>query len=319
MARKFASVNVDIWGDPDFRLLPPGPQHLYLQLWTSPELSNCGVHDWRPARLTGLSSGYTAEHIQTLADCLAARHFLLMDDDTEELLVRSWLRFDGILKEPKKAVAAVAAYAATGSQIIRAALVHELTKIREQHPEYSCWRDGRMLSVLDHPSASAKDLPTPKDPFKGIGNPSGLAMGLPIGKANPKASGLPTGLHTATPAPTPAPSTSTPKDSPATDAAEDRFEEFWALYPRREGKGHAVKAWKRATKTTAAEVILEAIADHASHWAKAKTERQFIPLPATWLNGERWTDEHEDINAEPDVDPWAQFKTVEQLKAERGF
>src|SRR5690348_13230577 len=90
MSRKFGSVNVEIWNDPAFRALPPAAQHLYLLLWTAPNLSFCGVHDWRPGRLTHLSTGFTEDHTRIVANCLTAHHFLVIDEATEEVLVRSW-------------------------------------------------------------------------------------------------------------------------------------------------------------------------------------------------------------------------------------
>ena len=83
MARDFASVNVAIWADPEWRALPPAAQHLYLLLWTSPGLSYCGVHDWRPGRLAALSNGFIAEHIETAQACLTARHILVNGDLTQ--------------------------------------------------------------------------------------------------------------------------------------------------------------------------------------------------------------------------------------------
>ncbi len=178
MARDHARVNLTIWTDPDFRALPPAAQHLYLTLWTAPELSYCGVHDWRPARLTGLSRGYTAEHLETVAACLEARHFFVIDHATEECLVRSWPRFDGIMKQPRMAISLVHAYASVGSQTIREVLVYEVRKIREESPGLSCWADKRIAEMLEHPAMSAKELPPISDPF-GDGFTPSLALGLP--------------------------------------------------------------------------------------------------------------------------------------------
>ena len=116
MAKDYASVNVEIWSDPEWRDLPPAAQHLYLLLWTSPGLSYCGVHDWRPGRLAALSHGFTAEHIRAVADCLTARHFLVVDDDTEEVLVRSWARFDGLMKTATGDVPYSSAHASVASR-----------------------------------------------------------------------------------------------------------------------------------------------------------------------------------------------------------
>ena len=200
MPRDHARVNVTIWNDPDFRALPPAAQHLYLTLWTSPDLTYCGVHDWRPGRLAHLSEGFTAEHLSTVASCLQARHFLVIDEETEEALVRSWARFDGLMKQPRMAVSLVNAYSAVASATVRAVAVNELHKIREEEPGLACWSDKRVAEVLDHPRVSAKDLPTPADPF-GDGFGSGLALGLP--QTQPKV--YPWVYTPPTPAPAPAP------------------------------------------------------------------------------------------------------------------
>jgi hypothetical protein len=41
--RDHARVNLDIWGDDDWRDLTPPAQHLYFTLYTDPELSFCGA------------------------------------------------------------------------------------------------------------------------------------------------------------------------------------------------------------------------------------------------------------------------------------
>ena len=70
----------------------------------------------------------------------------------------------------------------------------------------------------------------------------------------------------------------------------NRFEEFWKVYPRREAKASAEKSWTRQGLDGVADRIVEdvtaRVAD-AGQW----TERKFTPLPATYLNGQRWEDE----------------------------
>lgn len=74
---------------------------------------------------------------------------------------------------------------------------------------------------------------------------------------------------------------------------EGRFAEFWAIYPRKEAKGTAERAWKAAIRKSPAAEILEAIAWRAARWKEDGTDRTYIPHPATWLNGERWRDQRE--------------------------
>lgn len=67
------------------------------------------------------------------------------------------------------------------------------------------------------------------------------------------------------------------------------FEEFWAEYPRKEGKGDAAKAFKAAMKRTDLPTILKAV--QAYKLATMTSERSMIKMAAGWLRAERWLDE----------------------------
>jgi hypothetical protein len=82
-------------------------------------------------------------------------------------------------------------------------------------------------------------------------------------------------------------------DSPPVAVAQkypDDFAAFWNQYPRKTGKGAALKAWKKlraGDRTTA----LAAIGEHAAAWAGwTPGDQQFIPHPATWLSQARYDD-----------------------------
>ena len=70
------------------------------------------------------------------------------------------------------------------------------------------------------------------------------------------------------------------------------FEIFWQAYPKKDAKKDALAAWQKVKAPL--ETILEAIERKrgSEDWTKAKG--QFIPLPATWLNGKRWEDQASD-------------------------
>jgi hypothetical protein len=92
-------------------------------------------------------------------------------------------------------------------------------------------------------------------------------------------------------------------------SAHESFDEFWATYPRKTDKGNAKKAWVKALKKKPAEQIIAA----AAAYAATKPEPKFTAHPTTWLNGERWDDEHARApndsqrwyppEVPPDVDP----------------
>lgn len=83
------------------------------------------------------------------------------------------------------------------------------------------------------------------------------------------------------------------KEPPPSRFNQTAFNEWWDLYPRKVGKKAAEAKYRAALKTTTHEALIGALADQARLWAKARTETQFIPHPATWLNQGRWEDEPE--------------------------
>ena len=75
------------------------------------------------------------------------------------------------------------------------------------------------------------------------------------------------------------------------DEPDSEFDTWWKNYPRKKGKGQAVKAYKAARKTTSAETLLEAVKRQSPTLMSKGSE--YCPYPATWLNGQRWEDEPE--------------------------
>lgn len=75
------------------------------------------------------------------------------------------------------------------------------------------------------------------------------------------------------------------------------WERFYTAYPKKEGRGNALKSWDKITKGMTPDE-LEAFTQKAvtainaqklSRWNAS--DRKFIPMPATWLNQSRWDDE----------------------------
>lgn len=78
----------------------------------------------------------------------------------------------------------------------------------------------------------------------------------------------------------------------ATSAGNDLFAKFWSLYPNKKGKAHAEKSWKKLKVADDLFVLIEAgLAKQVVCPEWTKDGGQFIPHPATWLNGKRWEDE----------------------------
>lgn len=84
---------------------------------------------------------------------------------------------------------------------------------------------------------------------------------------------------------------SKPTKKPKVDPEmEKRFDDFWREYPRKQAKQEALKAFMKLSpdEVTFAR-MLEAIRKQkgGEQWR----DPQFIPHPATWINGKRWEDE----------------------------
>lgn len=178
MSAEFRKVNLAMQSDAEFRQLPVPAQHLYYTMWCRPDLSYCGVLDWRPGRIAAGASDWTASSVREAAACLEARHFIVTDEETEECLIRSWVRFDGLLKQPRMAVSFANAYHAVSSNTIRGVIVHEAQKLREREPDLIGWTKDQVQEVLTFPSIDPKVRATPDDPFgPGLAQTEGRVSG----------------------------------------------------------------------------------------------------------------------------------------------
>lgn len=140
MAREHARIWLDINDDDHFEKLSPLAQWLYVRvLLTDSTLNYCGVADWRPKRLLRKAAGLTIDAILGAAAELEQKNYTLFDLDTEEVLVRSYIRRDELLRNPKMAATVIKAYPAVASGVLRAAVVTELRRVHKEHVDYSSW------------------------------------------------------------------------------------------------------------------------------------------------------------------------------------
>lgn len=91
---------------------------------------------------------------------------------------------------------------------------------------------------------------------------------------------------------------STPPTSPLRGSGRkksadmDGFALFWQEYPRKAAKAAALKAWQKLNPSPElVERILAHVRDHKRSQDWIKDGGQFVPHPATFLNGRRWEDD----------------------------
>ena len=91
---------------------------------------------------------------------------------------------------------------------------------------------------------------------------------------------------------TPPSSTSSSSSSSNDDIYMRKFDEFWKLYPKKRDKKKALKAFiKLKPDNGLHEKILNSVVAWKNTDDWKKNDGEFIPLPTSFLNGERWNDE----------------------------
>lgn len=126
MARSYAQLLVSIWGDEDYRALTVTAQWAYQMLISQRDLNYCGVLPYRLRRWSKFTASLTADDIEEAIGELVTAGYVVVDHDTEELWVRSFMRHNKILEQTQLRGAARAAFEAIESADLRT-LVYEAT------------------------------------------------------------------------------------------------------------------------------------------------------------------------------------------------
>lgn len=102
MPRNYTQIMCAIWDDPEFLALSEGAQRAYFLLVSQKDISAAGVlHIWTP-RWAALSRTSTDETLKAALSELKQTRFIVPDWQTGELLVRSFVRWDGGHKNGKR-------------------------------------------------------------------------------------------------------------------------------------------------------------------------------------------------------------------------
>lgn len=225
MARSEARVSVDIWDtDEDWRALTPDAQWAYMFLLSQRDLAHDGVLALRERRWARAAAGMTVERIRRSLAELVENRFIVVDEDTEELLIRSLLRRDKIYRQPNVLRAAADHLPLVASQAIRLAIAIELTRITvEEMPDGSKSLISEMLATLPDPLPNPSGNPSPNPSREASADPSGQGIaGTPgvRGVVTAVTTGFPEPRSSKSPDPVPrAPAPPAGGDSPATTDA----------------------------------------------------------------------------------------------------
>lgn len=177
MARDHARIICAIWRDPEFTMLSKDAQRLYMLLLSQPKLSLCGGLDYTPGRWAQMAGD---DHVAAVEDAvteLEEGRFVLVDGDAAELVIRSFVKNDGISDSANLIQAMWKAWAGIYSDDLRQALVWELPDVAfqrgfgDEKKDYEPPREAlEMRAVEPLPNPSPKG--SPRGSVKGSPNPS---------------------------------------------------------------------------------------------------------------------------------------------------
>lgn len=153
-----------IWTDPDFLALRAESQRLYLLLVSQDNISHVGVLPLTPGRFSILAPDTEPVDIRSsLAELLAAR-FILIDETSEEIWVRSYVDYDEGHRNPNGRKALRSAHAEVFSRPIRAAIEATLERVgvlaTEGAPEGASEGASSGATSPQQPAASSHQPPT---------------------------------------------------------------------------------------------------------------------------------------------------------------
>lgn len=70
-----------------------------------------------------------------------------------------------------------------------------------------------------------------------------------------------------------------------------RFEEWYAMWPRKKSKGDALKAFNAALKRVEFDELMSKTQRIVKAWESQGKDLQYIPYPASWLRADGWEDD----------------------------
>lgn len=233
MARGHGRILTSIWEDADFIALDEKDQRFYLFLISQPNLNHAGLLPLTLRRWSRKAHGMTSADVEKRLQTLDDAQFIVMDDDTEELLIRSFVRNDGVWRMPKVMGAAVSGALEISSRRLQLALLAEMDRVplEDLSDEPTKMRGGEGPSIRDQVAGHIATLrkafgnPTPDPTRGGSVTPSGTPSDTPSegdteGPAKPSTRGRAGASRAHSPAPAPAP-TPTPTPSPVEEGSAE--------------------------------------------------------------------------------------------------
>lgn len=325
MPRSEGRILTSIWSDDEFRKLSISGQRMYLFLISQPDLAYDGVIGLRERRWARSADGMTPQDVWNALKELSSEGFVVLDEETEECFVRSYMRRDKVYLEPHLVKAAIGHVASVQSLLIMNAIFTETTRIIRENTD-----EARSLANL------SPLTPNQKANIRSLSVTLGLALSLDPGvtwenvetkktssKADqktsakrPRGKGKGEGLKLG--------SSKTLVTVPQKNAAEAAlaseqltlpgvgqgragagdadFQRFYEAYPKKRDRDTARRAFDKRVRKE--KVPVEQIIIAAVHYARSSKGRgNYAKYPATFLNSGSFLDYVDGVPDDEKLEP----------------
>ena len=265
--REYAQLKLSIWNDRDFTALSTDAQLVYIMAMSHPTTNLAGVLDYAPQKFARLAGGLTVKRVVAAVDELSAARFVVTDDETGEMLVRSAVRASGAWKKPTTAASIANSVENTFSDKLRDVLADELRRAVVEDPAAQGKAAAeKLLTCANGISASSGSYTSSYiDP----------STGPRLVSERDRDRDRDTNAHRS-----------------ASASAPDLFPDWWAIWEKKKAKGDAAKAYKAAVpKKISHDDLMAKTTAYWSHVKRSGTDLQYVPYPATWLRAEQWDDD----------------------------
>jgi len=172
MANAAGFIQESIWRDSDWRRLSRNAQAMYMQLLSQKELDCAGLLPLQPNKWAKGCGQLTAEQVMNDLAELQDGRFIVFDTETDELLVRTYIRNSNVAKSPNMRRSAARSARLAASHRIRSVLAAELRNTGDDFCVDAADEidpDGRVSEPFNKPFI---------EPFaEPFGKPSGVGEG----------------------------------------------------------------------------------------------------------------------------------------------
>jgi hypothetical protein len=135
MPRTYGRIKVEVWeSGSDYRRLPAEAQWAYQMLVSQPSVTMIGLLDYAPRKWARLAAGMTEERLEAYVVTLEQARYVIVDRDSDELLIRSFVKHDEPWRLPNLLTSARTAFRAVESPPIRGYLAERHPWLADQTP-----------------------------------------------------------------------------------------------------------------------------------------------------------------------------------------